>query len=69
MVVIAPPAAAETGSWQETHGGAVEVNGAGAAHADTAAVFGADQAEVVAQDPKHRGVGRCLHRVRPARSL
>ena len=50
MVVIFAPAASETSVWQELDGLAVEKDGAGAALAFAAAVFGAGEREAVAQD-------------------
>ena len=46
-----------TGSWQERTGCAVDVDGAGAALRDAAAVLGAGQPELVAQHPEQRRVG------------
>lgn len=47
-----------SGDWElaGSHGDAVEVYGAGAAKSFAAAEFGADEAEVVAEDPEEWGV-------------
>ena len=45
-------AAAETGTWQERAARAVQVDGAGSADPDAAAVLGARQAQPVAQHPQ-----------------
>ena len=53
------PGGAHAGNRQITgaHGHAVEVHGTGAALGDTAAVFDAEEVEVVAQDPQQGRVG------------
>jgi hypothetical protein len=40
---------------------AADVNGAGAALTDAAPEFGADEVEVVAEDPEERGLGSHVH--------
>ena len=58
--------AAETGMEHERTSAAVEVHGAGAALRDAAAVLGARQADLLANDPQQRRVGFHLHVTDPA---
>ncbi len=53
MVVTAWLPTCETGNMAGAHGHVAEVDGAGAALGDAAAVLGADEVEVVTQHPKH----------------
>jgi len=56
---------APTDTGNRSHAGlnglAADVDGAGAALADTAAELGADEVEVVAEDPEERGLGCHVH--------
>ena len=61
---LASPSAALTGTEQDRVGDPVDMDRAGAALGDAAAVFGAGQPERVAQDPKQRGVGIDIDLVR-----
>ena len=57
VVISAPGLSADSGSLHERVGCAVDVHGAGAAQRHAAAVLGAGEVQVVAQDPEQRRVG------------
>ena len=56
VVIRAPALIDDNGVWHERARFSIDVHGAGAAQRHAAAIFGASQVEVVAQDPQERRV-------------